>query len=269
MKLSLLFPAFFFSAFAHAQTLRTPASFVYTKLTAYSNQFGDAFSFSANQGALAAVKYFSAGVYSERRFMLDALQGYDVAMALPTSSGNFGLRAAYFGQQAFNESAAGLAYARNLGSKVALGVQFNYHSVRMAGYGSASTMNFDAGAIFHLSPQVNAGLHLYNPVAKAWGKEGEKLPAVYSAGIGYDASPQVFVALEAEKMEDQPVGVNAGVQYKPAEMLMARAGIHSATSVYYLGLGVQLKSFRVDVTASVHPYLGLTPGMLLLYSSRQ
>lgn len=266
-KFLLFFSALFFALFAQAQISRMPVSIAYTKITAYSNRFSDAFSFAANQGALAAQKHFSAGVYSEERFSLNALRTHAAAFVLPTASGNFGVTGNYSGEQAYHESSVGLAYAKSMGSNAALGVQFNYFSVGAAGYGAASTINFDAGALFHLTPQLNAGLHVYNPVGKRWGKDGgEKLPAIYTAGLGYDVSPQVFVGMEAEKTEDQPVGLNAALHYQVAERLMARVGVQSATAVYFIGFGTKVKNLRLDVTASLHPYLGLTPGLLLLYT---
>jgi hypothetical protein len=39
----------------------------------------------------------------------------------------------------------------------------------------------------------------------------------------------------------------------------------SATSSVWFGLGLSFKSFRLDVTTSYHPQLGLTPGLLLLF----
>lgn len=266
----LLLSALSVFVFAGAQTTRQPIDFTYTKLTAYSNRFADAFSFASNQGSLAAAKNFSAGVYSEHRFLLKALSAYSAAIVLPTASGNFGLKGDYFGEQQYNESSLGLAYARALGTKAAVGVQFNYVGVKVAGYGSASTVNFDAGAIFHLTPQLNAGLHVYNPVAAAWGKDGmERLPSIYAMGLGYDVSPQVYLGAEAEKVEDQPLSINAGIHYQIADKLIARIGVRSATAAYYFGFGVQLKDFRLDATASLHPYLGTTPGLLLLYSPKE
>jgi hypothetical protein len=255
---------------ADAQTIRTPGSFAYTRLAAYSNQFTNAFSFSGNTAALASTKRFSAGVFSERRFNLEGLAGHTAAIALPTASGNFGIRGDYFGGAAYRESAAALAYARNLGEKVAVGLQFNYFNLAAAGYGSASAINFDAGVMIRLTPQLNAGIQACNPVAATMGSEGtERMPSVYRMGLGYDVSKQVLLSAEAEKVEDQPVGINAGLQYQVADKITAIAGIRSATSAYYLGFGISLKNVRFDVAVSLHPYLGPTPGLLLLYSAPQ
>jgi hypothetical protein len=250
----------------YTQTVKTPVASVYTRLTAYTPHFSDAFSFTGNQAALANAKSFSAGVFGERRFLLQDLSLYQAAAAIPTKSGNFGVQGTYSGGAMYNESGVGLAYARNLGTKVAVGVQFNYHTAKAAGYGTANAINFEGGVLFYFSEKLTGGLHAYNPTNSKLGKgEEERLPGAYTAGIGYEASPQFFVSAEVQKMEDQPVSVNAGMQYAFGDALFARGGISSATTTFYLGAGVRLKGFRLDATASVHPHLGLTPGIMLIY----
>lgn len=223
----------------------------------------------SNSASLAGIKSFSAGVFSERRFLLKELSSYSVVAALPTTSGNFGFSGDYFGGSLYNEGSIGFAYGRSLGAKADVGLGFHYHSLTASGYGAASTLAFDAGAVFHLTDAVQTGVSVYNPVGMKFGKNGdEKLPGIYSIGIGYDASSQLFIGAEAQKVEDQPVSINAGFQYLFAEKLSARAGINSATSVYAIGFGVKLQKLRIDATASFHPYLGVTPGLLLLYSTK-
>lgn len=199
--------------------------------------------------------------------MLADLSSYQLACALPTSSGNFGLSGNYFGSAAFNQSAIGLAYGRSLG-KVDIGAQFNYNQFKVEGYGNASTVNFEGGLILHVSDQFQTGIHFYNPTRASIGKNNEeKLPMVYSFGLGYDVSEKFFIGTEIEKIEDQPVNVNAGFQYAFEKKLFARVGISSATSSFYFGAGFLWNGLRIDVAASLHPSLGMTPGMLLVYNS--
>ena len=250
-----------------SQTFQSPVSVIYTKTNTYSSAQKDAFSFTGNQAALAGIKKISGGIYGERRFMLADLTSYQLAFALPTSSGNFGLQANYFGSSVFSQSRLGLAYARNLG-KVDVGAQFNYHQIKIAGYGNASAINFDAGAILYISEQFQTGVHVYNPTRVSFGKNSEeKLPMVYSFGFGYDASENFFIGIEIEKVEGQPVNVNAGLQYSFDEKIFARAGISSSTSVFYFGAGFLWRGVRIDLTPSLHPSLGVTPGLLLVYSA--
>lgn len=254
----------------NGQTVRRPVAAVYAGLGAYSIDHVDAFSFTNNQASLAQMKSATAGVYGERRFMLNELGLYQLAIAVPTNSGNFGFKAGYFGFSEYNESQMGLAYARKLGSKVDIGVQFNYNGIRVSGYGNSSAINFEIGTIFHLTDKLNAGIHAYNPVGGKYGKNSEeKLASIYTVGVGYDASDKFFVSAEIEKEENQPVNVNAGMQYKFLLQFMARAGIATNTSNVYAGVGLFLKTFRLDVVASYHPQLGVTPGLLLIYDFKK
>lgn len=235
---------------------------------AYSLSHVDVFSFTANQASLAQLKNSSAAVYGERRFLLSELNNYTTAIGLTTNSGNFGLKANYAGFSDYNETQLGLAYGRKLGSKLDIGAQFNYNSIRIAGgYGTASAISFELGTILHITDKLNAGLHINNPVGGKFGKDQqEKLSSVYGFGIGYEASEKFFISAEIEKEEDQPVNVNAGFQYKFIPQLLVRAGMSSATSSAWIGVGLTIKSFRLDVTTSYHPQLGITPGVLLLFS---
>jgi len=250
-----------------AQTAKQSLISPYLKTGAYNHERGDVFSFNANQANLASLSSFSAGVFSERKFMLNELSLFSAAVALPTTSGNFGLQLHRFGNTSYNEMQAGLAYGRKLNDFVDLGVQFNYYTVNIAGYGKASTVNFDAAAIFHFTDQLHGGIHIYNPAPSKFGKtKEERLPAVYNTGLGFNASENFFVSAEIEKTEDLPISVNASIQYKFADRFLARGGVVSGTSVWFLGTGFIFKNCRVDATASVHPQLGLSPGLLLIYT---
>lgn len=270
-KITLLSVFILVTFFLPAQTLRRPVAASYAGLGAYSLTHVDVFSFTSNQASLAQLKNNSAGVYGERRFLLSELNNYTAVIGLTTKSGNFGIKANYSGFTDYNETQLGLAYGRKLGSKLDIGAQFNYNAVRIAeDYGSATAISFELGTIFHLTDKLNAGIHINNPVGGKFGKDQqEKLSSVYGFGIGYEASEKFFISAEIEKEEDQPVNVNAGLQYKFIPELLVRAGMASATSSAWLGLGLTLKSFRLDVTTSYHPQLGITPGVMLLFNFKR
>ena len=111
---------------------------------------------------------------------------------------------------------------------------------------------------------------MYNPVGGKFGKNSdEKLASVYTFGAGYEASDKFFISTEIEKEENQPVNINAGLQYRFLPQLLLRGGIATATSNAYFGIGFFLKTFRIDVTAAYHPQLGVTPGLLLIYDFKK
>lgn len=253
-----------------AQSVRPSLSAVPLFPNSYSVREADAFSFLSNPAALAQNHSLTTGIYGERRFLLQELAFYQAALCVPTTSGQFGVTGSYFGNATHNEARAGLAYGRKIGSVVDIGAQFNYHTIKIAGYGTASAVYVDAGALLHLHDGVLVGVQVSNPTAARLGKEGEDLlPVVATAGVGYEVSPQFFVAGEVQKVVHRDLSVNAGMQYRFDERLWARAGFRSATSAYYFGLGVALKTLKLDVTANVHPQLGVTPGVQLLFTTKE
>lgn len=270
MRRIIIFSVFILSGtfFLKAQTLRRPVAAGYIGPGAYSIQHADVFSFTANQASLAQIKNSAAAIFAERRFLLSELNNYTAVIGLTTNSGNFGLKANYSGFTDYNETQIGLAYGRKLGSKLDIGAQFNYNGISIAdGYGNASAISVELGTIFHITDKLNAGVHINNPVGGKFGKDQqEKLSSVYGFGIGYDASEKFFISAEIEKEEDRPANINAGFQYKFIPQLLVRAGMSTATSSAWVGFGLTLKSFRLDITSSYHPELGISPGILLLFN---
>ena len=250
---------------SNGQSLRKPVAAGYIGLGAYSFNHSDVFSFSSNTAALAQVAEPAFGVYGEKRFLLAATNLFSAVAAVPTENGNFGFQADYFGFSKYNESQLGIAYGRRLGPKLDLGIKFNYYSFRIAGYENASAVNFEMGVIVHLTEKLHAGIQFYNPVGGQLSKtDHERLVSVYKFGIGYEASDEFLISAEIVKQEDLPINVNAGVQYNFAKQFFARVGVASENGSPYAGAGVHWNNLRLDVSASYHPQLGVSPGVMLI-----
>lgn len=255
---------FLFAQTGIAQSFRQPIAAIYLGLGAYSTLQTDVFSFVNNQAALAQSKNTGAGILSERRFSLAATSLYTTAIAVPTGMGNFGVNLTYSGFKNFSEHQVGFAYARSLGPKVDLGIQFNHYGYRVPSYSKVNALNFEFGAMVHLTRELNAGVHVYNPVGGRLGKSGVKLTSVYKVGLGYDAAEKFFVGAEIVKEENYPVNVNTGFQYQFLKQFFIRAGISTGTAGIYGGVGVGWNYFRLDISGSYHPQLGWSPGLLLI-----
>lgn len=234
----------------------------------YTQQQTNAFSFTANQAALAHATTLMAGLYGERRFLLQDLSWYQVAATLPTRSGNFGLKGTYFGNVIHTEMEVGLAYGRKLGDKVAVGGQFNYYTQRVPQYYTASALSIEAGILLKLNEQVQAGFHMYNPNGTPLSKTEEKLPAIYTVGFGYTPSDRLIVSSEVQKIEDENINFRAVVCYQFDKRLYAKAGISSANAVYSIAGGVKLSSIALEVATSIHPQLGMSPGLMILFHQK-
>lgn len=264
------YPCFLFFTLLYlrcnSQLLRSSIPVSYTTIGTYSQHFTDVFSFTKNQATLSNVKNITAGVYSERRFMLQELKAFSAAISFPSLQGGIGVAADYSGFTDYSQSHIGLAYGRSLGSKIDMGVQFNYNRIGISGYGNAAAVNFEIGTIFHLTEKMLAGCHVYNPVGGKFGKDaGEKLSSVYSFGVGYEASDKLYLGSEIIKEENQPADFNIVLHYAFEKQFFVRGGVTTSVGNYFAGAGILWKNIRLDIAADWHPQAGLTPSLLLIF----
>ncbi|MBX3240207.1 MAG: hypothetical protein KIT80_02865 [Chitinophagaceae bacterium] len=249
-----------------AQTVRYPVSLPHIASGAYSNGFVNVLSARTNAASLASVEHFNAGVYGERRFMLEEISTYTAAAAIPTQSGNFALMTDYFGYSGYNESEVSIGYGRRLSKRIDLGVAFNYYSIRIPLYGKAFSYNFELGSIIHISETLHTGVRIYNPLRSRLGEHGsERLASSYTVGLGYEPSSNFLSTLEIIKEEDKPVAIHAGIQYHPIRQLFAVVGYITANNQFYFGAGYLHKQIRVDMMAGFHQLMGMSPGLMIVY----
>lgn len=257
------------SAVVEGQSLRSPVSADWIGTNAYSIHQQDVFSFTSNKAALANIQGFAAGAFGEKRFGGET-NFYSGVIVLATSNGNFGVQANYYGFENYNESQLGLAYARSLGNSFQLGIQFNHFSFRIPQYNSSSTITFEIGALARLSDQLTAGIAIYNPVGGYLSKvANEKLGASYSFGLGYEPSENVLVSIVATKNENESINISSGLVYQFDKKFFARIGIQSKNASPYAAAGIAIDDLRIDITASYHRQLGISPGVMIIYQPKK
>lgn len=231
----------------------------------YSNKQVDAFSFTANQASLVAIQKISAGIYSERRFMLSELSHYLAVVVLPVSSGSFGFKGSHFGFSHYQESQAGIAYAKKMGDMVSIGVQFNYSNISVPPYGNASVVGFEAGTLLYLTDRLQAGVYVNNPLSgKRDVNQGKIYPGVYAFGIGYDVSDKILLSAEIIQEEWQLININLSFQYKVVDQFLAGVGLSTNTSTGWFKFAFSWKPLQLGVVASFHPQLGISPGLQVI-----
>jgi hypothetical protein len=234
--------------------------------TGLSNQ--DVWSGFHNQAGLAHLESFSAGVFAENRFAMKELGDKGVTIGLPVRNGAFGINFRSFGYSAFSNSKAGLAYAMKLTDKFSLGVQLNYHAIRIGeNYGKAQTFSVEGGFLYQMTEQLSVAGHVYNPTrVKLAEFNDERIPSLFRFGLGYKFSDKVRMNAEVRKASDAQANLRVGLEYWVIEPLAVRAGFGTDPARYTFGFGYRLKDFQLDVAAGYHLLLGFTPQLSLTYS---
>lgn len=231
----------------------------------------DFWAISHNQAGMARLSSPAGGFYFENRFLVKEMGLGAAAVALPTSSGVFGLSLSYFGYSQYHESKVGLAYARSFGEKLSVGLQFNYMYTFVGGNysNSAGNVGLELGMIYELLPGLQVGAHIFNPtrakIAAVDNLYDEYIPTIIRFGMAYHFSDRVIVSLESEKDIDRKPVLKAGVEYQIADLFYVRGGIGTNPTQNAFGFGIHTGSFTIDLSASFHYVLGYSPQASIIY----
>ena len=227
----------------------------------------DFWSLQNNQAGLAFYNHFAAGAYYENRFLTKELSLKSGGMVLPVNNGVFGLKVSYFGYSMYNESKFGLAYARRLGEKIAVGVQLDYLLTSFGNdYGSKGLATFEIGILSKINEHLSLGAHVFNPInAKLAGYGNERIPAIIRVGASYAFDDKLMATAEVEKETEFDPVAKFGIEYRIIEEIYVRGGIASNPGLYAFGFGVNLKNLKLDFSSSVHQVLGFSPQISMTY----
>jgi len=221
----------------------------------------DVYAVFNNQASLAGLQKPQVATVYENRFVAKELNAFSLAGVLPLQKyGTFGLALQRSGFQLFNRNRIGIAYARKLGPKICVGMQFSYNLVHIAqGYGSAHVFSADAGMQVKIRPELVWALHISNPVRQtlaAYMKE--KLPLLLRTGFMYVWSERLHCTLELEKDLALPFNVRFGTEYLWKQKIAFRCGFYTLPLSPALGFGYLHKALQIDMAASYKRYPGLS-----------
>jgi len=228
----------------------------------------DVWSAHHNQAGLGHIRHLTAGVYYENRFLIPELGLAAAAIAIPVSQGSLGISIRNFGYKLYQESKIGLGYGRKFGENLSIGMQLNYHQVRIADiYGNKSLFTAEVGALYQLGKNLVAAAHVYNPGQPRLSEFGdERLPAAIRFGLRYQFSEKIMLATEAEKGSYHNPMLRLAMEYRILGILSLRAGISSNPVNSSFGFGIHAKKLLMDFAGAYHPVLGLSPKLALTYA---
>lgn len=232
-----------------------------------SVSLSDVWSAHQNQAGLGFVRDVSAGVYYENRFLLKALSLKGAAIALPVKGGAFGLAVSNFGYALYSENKYSISFAKAFSNKFSVGIAMDYLTTKIAeGYGSKGGLAAEVGIQSKPIKGLTIGAHVFNPTrAKLADYNDERIPTILRLGLDYNFSNKVTVVIETEKDISKKARFKAGIEYKAVKEFYLRAGIGTNPTLSSFGFGLNLKNFKVDVSASYHQVLGISPQFGLTY----
>lgn len=222
-----------------------------------------------NQATLAFLDKPSFGLFAENRYALSEMGLQAGAFAYPTASGTFAISLSHFGYEFYNESKAGVAFAKSFGPRFATGIQIGYVNTHFGDiYGNVGVPVAELG--FFAEPYKNLfiGVHIFNLTRSKMAEyNDERLPTILRAGLGYKLSERIFLAAETQKDMVNPMQFRTGIEYLFMEQLYIRTGVSTSPQANQIsfGLGYKTQRIRADIAFSTHQVLGISPHIGFVY----
>ncbi len=231
--------------------------------TGVSNK--DIHSIFSNIAGLGFLEGTQFAIFGDQRFAGTGINTIAIGAAHSVGSGTFGLTIQNFGISDFNEQKIGLSYARKLFDKLSMGVQFDFLNTRIENYGSTSIFTFEIGFLAPINKELTVGARIYSPVRVDL-NEDEEVLGLLNIGFSYHPSKKVTLNGEVEKGVDTDLSIKAGVEYQIHPVVSLRVGGASNPTLATFGFGFLISDqFDLDIAATYHQVLGISPGIGIRY----
>lgn len=234
----------------------------YTSLTAKN-----LWSVFNNQAASASLKNIQAGLYFENLYLMDEMSRVALGAFLPLRNGGISVCIDHFGGSIYSEMKLGVAYSLPMGEHFSAGVQLDYLRMSIGeGYGSYHAMSFELGILASITDNIILGVHVFNPSHQKWMQTNEHIQALIRGGIAVKVEKSLEIYGEVHKSTANPAIFCGGAEYRYREKFYLRMGITSGPARYTFGVGLQTGRILIDISSSVHSWLGYSPQLSFTYT---
>jgi hypothetical protein len=217
-----------------------------------------------NQALLTSRSGMSVAFSLETRFMMTALSSKALSAIVATRAVPLGFIVTHYGNGDYYHIFTGIGSAVNLTEDISLGVQADYIMEKSTGdYRDVSHITFEAGLTMALSSSLTLGFHLFNPLTPV-----NTLPSSINAGIEWKNSGDLFIALEASKVTDEPLSVQGGISWNVLDRLILRSGYMSSPSCFAFGVGYASGSLQTDAGFMINSVTGITSSLSFIWNIR-
>ena len=220
-----------------------------------------------NQAGAATAESFQTGVFFENPYLIPGMGHASIGVAVPLGKGNFFFHLDQSGAQLYAETRSGLGYAMRLANKLKAGIQLDHFLMHAGeGFGNFHALTFEGGVMADIIADLTLGLHVFNPLHMKWLHTEEHLPVIMRGGLSYKGIMDLTLSAEVQKSTDYPAMLCVGAEYNYRGIIYFRAGISSGPSRFTFGAGMRIKNIMLDLSSSMHEWLGYSPQISITYS---
>jgi hypothetical protein len=241
------------------------------RLTAMGNNgtaVTDVWALQANPSGITSLEKPTLSLNFIRHLFSNEISTQALVAVVPFKNNFAGASFQRYGFAEYNENKIGFAYAKKLGNKLSIGLNANYHQLRIASYGASTGFSIDVGALYHFSKEFTFGVFLSN-LSKQKFSSTEiliEIPTSFNVGASYLASDKVLIATSVSKKLDESIDVSLGIDYKIISLLSLRGGLSAKPFKQYAGFGLNFKKFLLDMATTYDANFGYAPQIGIGYA---
>ncbi|WP_231459511.1 MULTISPECIES: hypothetical protein [unclassified Pedobacter] len=241
------------------------------RLTAIGNNgaaVNDVWSLQANIAAITHLKQPTASVNYIKNLFSDEVSTQGFVAVIPFKNNFIGASLQRYGFSEYFESKVGFAFAKKFGNKLSIGLNGNYHQLKISNYGASNGFSVDFGVIYHLTDLLTIGTFISNPSKQKYGSTlvMTEIPTTLNVGASYFASDKVLIATSVSKNLQESINVSLGIDYKIAALLSLRGGLSAKPFKQYAGFGLNYRKLLFDMATTYDTNLGYAPQIALGYA---
>jgi hypothetical protein len=226
----------------------------------------DAFAGFHNLSASSELKGLNCSFYGQIPYGISAINDGGIAFLKRFGTGVMGVVCQSYGNTEFNRKRVNVGYTLALSPKLSASGSLGYSSTRiMNGYGVASNFWMNVSATYDIRKEWKWATVADLPMKSI--QNDKELPATLRLGTTYSFGEQVSLSAQLSSSTSQiaSLSYSFGLEYLPIEVFAFRLGMNTHWQTWSLGVGTRLKSYSFDVSATVHPQLGVTPQISFTY----
>ena len=225
------------------------------------------YSLTANPAGLMGLERIVVSLDYQHHFLTTDITTQAALLGMPTRLGTFGLAVTRYGlKRAYDETKAGLSFARQFGPRFSVGMSASYHQLYIPSYLHTFSLSVDMGMQYRFEQGPIVGFQYTNLGNAGYGADVYgSIPSFVRVGVSYPLKGVTIAGDVAYRME-RALGGHLGVEYSVGEILCLRGGVSINPMQQHAGFGVRWLHFEFDAAATFHPRLGTSPQIGICYA---
>lgn len=213
-----------------------------------------------NPSALVQQERFSVAMQYENKYLIGEFSTELVQASFTNPYVNVGVAYSFFGYAEYSEMMAAVTLARQFG-RFSLGVQANLICIYAGDdIGYQCTAVPQLGTIVHITPKFALGFQTFNPFVQSLKitESRRPLPAIYSLGFDYMFYKNMRWDVQVDYDINNTFRIATGYEWQAIRQLTVKLGVYYHRYVIpCLGIGLHLGGFQTNISAELHPVLGV------------